>query len=127
MRSLAPAILAVFSLCALAACGPSEPPKPAAAAAKPVAAAPAAQPAPPPPPAEPKLSADEELLARVKTALRDTRKVDAQGVGATVAGGVVTLHGTAPSPDQRKAIGAFVAGVQGVRSVTNNLVVIRGS
>jgi pyruvate/2-oxoglutarate dehydrogenase complex dihydrolipoamide acyltransferase (E2) component len=123
MRSLAPAILAVF---ALAACGPSEPPKPAAAPAKPVAAAPAAQPAPPPP-AEPKLSADEELLARVKAALRDTRKVDAQGVGATVGGGVVTLHGTAPSPDQRKAIGAFVAGIQGVRSVTNNLVVIRGS
>jgi pyruvate/2-oxoglutarate dehydrogenase complex dihydrolipoamide acyltransferase (E2) component len=125
MRSLAPAILAAF---ALAACGPSEPPKPAAAPAKPVAAAPAAQPAPPPPPpAEPKLSADEELLARVKAALRDTRKVDAQGVGATVAGGAVTLHGTAPSPDQRKAIGAFVGGIQGVRSVTNNLVVIRGS
>ena len=123
MRFLAPAILAVF---ALAACGPSDPPKPAAAPAKPVAAAPAAQPAPPPP-AEPNLSADEELLARVKSALRDTRKVDAQGVGATVKAGAVTLHGTAPSPDEKQAIGAFVAGIQGVRSVANNLVVIRGS
>lgn len=123
MRPLALAILAVF---ALAACGPSETPKPAAAA-KPPAAAPAAQPAPPPVAEAPKPSADEELLARVKAALRDTRKVDAQGVGATVAGGAVTLHGTAPSPADKQAIGAFVAGIQGVRSVANNLVVIRGS
>ena len=124
MRSPVPAILAVF---ALAACGPSETPKPAAAPAKPVAAAPVAQPAPPPPAAEPRLSADEELLALVKAALRDTRRVDAQGVGATVKDGAVTLHGTAPSPAEKQAIGAFVAGIQGVRSVANNLVVIRGS
>lgn len=126
MRPIALAVAFLAAL-ALAACGKSEPAKPAAEAAKPVAAAPAAQPAPPPVAAAPRPSADEELLERVKAALRDTRKVDAQGVGATVAGGLVTLHGTAPSPDAKKAIGTFVAGIQGVRSVANNLVVIRGS
>lgn len=124
MRTIPLAAVFLAAL-ALAACGKSEPAKPAAEAAKPVAAAPAA---PPPPPAvEPKLSPDEQLLARVKAALRDTRKVDAQGVGASVAGGVVTLHGTAPSAEEKKAIGTFVAGIEGVRSVANNLVVIRGS
>ena len=123
MRSFA---LAMLAACALAACGKSEPAKPAAEAPKAVAAAPAAPP-PPPVAAAPQPSPDEELLARVKSALRDSRKVDAQGVGATVKAGVVTLHGTAPSPDEKKAIGAFVAGIQGVRSVANNLVVIRGS
>jgi len=122
MQSLALAILAAL---ALAACGKSEPAKPAAAAPRPVAAAPAA---PPAPVAEaPRPSADEELLERVKAALRDSRKIDGQGVGATAKEGVVTLHGTAPSPDEKKAIGAFVAGIQGVRAVANNLVVIRGS
>jgi len=125
MRTIALTVTVLVAL-ALAACGKSEPAKPAAEASKPVAAAPAAPP-PPPVAAAPQPSADEELLARVKAALRDSRKVDAQGVGATVKGGVVTLHGTAPSPDEKQAIGAFVAGIQGVRSVANNLVVIRGS
>jgi hypothetical protein len=125
MRTIALAATFLAAL-ALAACGKSEPAKPAAEAPKPLAAAPATPP-PPPPPAEPKLSPDEQLLARVKAALRDTRKVDAQGVGASVAGGAVTLHGTAPSAEEKKAIGAFVAGIEGVRSVANNLVVIRGS
>ena len=71
--------------------------------------------------------ADETLAARVKAALRDTRKVDAQGVGIKVADGVVTLHGTVPGAEESRDIAAFVARVDGVRSVVNNLVVIRGS
>lgn len=119
------ASLAAFAVIALAACDSAEPPKPAAAEpVKPAmqSAAPA-----PTPPSAPAPSADEQLLARVQNALRDTRKVDAQGVGVTVADGVVSLFGTAPSDAERRGIEKFVAGIDGVKSVVSKLVVVRGS
>lgn len=119
------ASLAAFAVIALAACDSAEPPKPAAAEpVKPMvqSAAPA-----PTPPSAPEPSADERLLERVKNALRDTRKVDAQGVGVTVADGVVSLFGTAPSDAERRGIEKFVAGIDGVKSVVSKLVVVRGS
>ena len=79
------------------------------------------------PPSAPEPTADERLLARVKNALRDTRNVDAQGVGVTVADGVVSLFGTAPSDAERRGIERFVAGIDGVKSVVSKLVVVRGS
>jgi len=116
--------LAVLIALGLAACGESESPKPAAL--QPVK--PLAQPAPPaeakPAPAP---SADELLHERVMRALRDTRQVDGQGVDVTVAAGTVSLFGTAPSEDARRAIERFVAGLDGVRGVVNKLVVVRGS
>ena len=123
------ASLAAFAAFALAACDSAEPPKPAAPEpVKPMvqSAAPASTPAPAPPSA-PEPSADERLLERVKNALRDTRKVDAQGVGVTVADGVVSLFGTAPSDAERRGIEKFVAAIDGVKSVVNKLVVVRGS
>lgn len=119
------ASLAVFAVIALAACDSAEPPKPAAAEpVKPMVQS--AVPAPTPPSA-PEPSADERLLERVKNALRDTRKVDAQGVGVTVADSVVSLFGTAPSEAERRGIEKFVAGIDGVKSVVNKLVIVRGS
>lgn len=121
------ASLAAFAVIALAACDSAEPPKPAATEpVKPMvqSAAPASAPTPP---SAPELSADERLLERVKNALRDTRKVDAQGVGVTVADGVVSLFGTAPSDAERRGIEKFVAGIDGVKSVVSKLVVVRGS
>jgi hypothetical protein len=115
---------------ALAACSEAEPPKPAAAAAppKPVTQAPASAPTPPPSSvAAPQPSADELLAGRVKQALRDTRKVDGQGVGVRVADGTVTLYGTAPSADEARRIERFVAGVAGVQAVLSKLVIVRGS
>jgi hypothetical protein len=120
------ASLAVLIATALAACSETEPPKPAAAP-EPVALAPAPAPTPPPAPAAPQLSADEQLAERVKKALRDTRKVDGQGVGVRVAGGAVTLYGTASSADERRKIEAFVAALDGVQSVVSKLVIVRGS
>jgi hypothetical protein len=120
------ASLAVLIATALAACSETEPPKPAAAP-EPVALAPAPAPTPPPAPAAPQLSADEQLAERVKKALRDTRKVDGQGVGVRVAGGAVTLYGTASSADERRRIEAFVAALDGVQSVVSKLVIVRGS
>jgi hypothetical protein len=120
------ASLAVLIATALAACSETEPPKPAAAP-EPVALAPAPAPTPPPAPAAPQLSADEQLAERVKKALRDTRKVDGQGVGVRVAGGAVTLYGTASSADERRRIEAFVAALDGEQSVVSKLVIVRGS
>ncbi len=124
-----PARLALAALVSLAACGEAEPPKPLATplAPKPMAQAPVSVSTPPPASVAAQPSAEELLAERVKKALRDTRKVEGQGVDVRVAGGTVTLYGTAPSADERRRIEAFVAGVEGVRSVVSKLVIVRGS
>jgi hypothetical protein len=99
----------------------SAPPPPPAVQA-PIAAAKAVEPPPAPQP-----SASELLAARIKALLRDAKGLEAQGVDVKVADGVVTLYGTAPTPEDRQRIAALVAKLDGVRSVVNNLVVIRGS
>lgn len=117
---------------ALAACGEAEPPKPVAVPVpaqpmvQPQAAAPAAAPAPAPV-AAPQPSADEQLAERVKQALRDARNVEGQGVGVRVAEGTVTLYGTAPTAAERRRIEQFVAGLDGVQTVDNKLVIVQGS
>lgn len=124
------ASLAIALVLGLAACGEAEPPQPVAAPAppNPVTQAPASAPAPPPASvAAPQRSADELLAERVKRALRDTRKVDGQGVGVRVADGTVTLYGTAPSADEARRVEQFVAGVEGVQAVLSRLVIVRGS
>ena len=124
------ASLAIALVLGLAACGEAEPPQPVAAPAppNPVTQAPASAPAPPPASvAAPQPSADELLAERVKKALRDTKKVDGQGVGVRVADGTVTLYGTAPSADEARRVEQFVAGVEGVRAVLSKLVIVRGS
>jgi hyperosmotically inducible protein len=125
--------LALLIAAALAACGESEPPKTAAVpqtppAPKPMTQAPAPAPSPPSRPvAAAQPSADELLAERVKKALLETRKVDGQGVGVRVENGAVTLYGTASSASDRRRIEEFVAGLEGVRSVVNKLVIVRGS
>ena len=125
-----PASLAIALVLGLAACGEAEQPKPAAAPEppKPMSQAPASAPTPSPAPvAAPQPSADELLAERVKQALRDTRKVEGQGVGVRVADGTVTLYGTAPTAEEQRRIEQFVAGVPGVRAVLSRLVIVRGS
>jgi osmotically-inducible protein OsmY len=125
MRTLYLAALVSLSL---AACDSADPPKPAAVTepVKPMAQAPtpAASPAPL---AAPQPSPDQQLAGRVKQALRDSRTVPGQGVDAAVEGGVVTLYGTVPSREDRGRVGKFVAGIGGVKSVVNKLVVVQGS
>jgi hypothetical protein len=125
-----PHSLANAALHGLAACSEAEPPKPAAAPEppKPVVQAPPPAATPPPvPAAAPQPSAEELLAERVRRALRDTRKVEGQGVGVRVAGGTVTLYGTAPTADERRRIEEFVAGLEGVQAVVSKLVIVRGS
>ena len=125
MRTL---LLAATTSVLLAACDSGEPPKPTVTAepVRPVVVAP--KPAPDPAPvAAPQPSPDALLAERVRRALRDSRTVPGQGVDATVEGGVVTLYGTVPSLEDRAGVRDFVAGIDGVRSVVNRLVVVRGS
>jgi hypothetical protein len=122
MRKLPFAILVIL---ALAAC---DKPQPVAQVPKaPAAPAPVAAAKPAEPPAAPQTTASEPLAAKIKSALRNAQNLDAQGVDVTVADGVATLYGTASAPEESRKIAAFVAKVDGVRSVVNNLVVIRGS
>ncbi|MGH8687635.1 MAG: BON domain-containing protein [Burkholderiales bacterium] len=129
MTKIVPIVLC--AALALAACDSSEPAKPPPAPMtppKPVAAAPTPAPvAPPAPVAAPQPSPDELLAQSVKKALRDTRKVDAQGIDVAAGQGVVTLYGTAGSEAERRKIAKFVASLDGVKSVVNKVVVIRGS
>ena len=123
-----PLLLAAAASLVLAACDFAEPPKPAAVTEPVKPMAQELKPAPPPEPvAAPQPSADELLAGRVKKALRDSRAVPGQGVDATVDGGVVTLYGTVPSREDRSQVGDFVAGIGGVKSVVNKLIVVRGS
>jgi hypothetical protein len=120
-----PLLLAFLAL-ALAACDKpqtvADVPPPPATQAPVVVAAP-----PPAPPAAPQPSPSEQLAAKIKSALRGSQGLDAQGVDVTVADGVVTLHGTVPAAQESHKISLFVSQIGGVRSVVNNLVVIRGS
>jgi hypothetical protein len=122
MRNPAYAIPLAF---ALAACDKPQPnvavPPPPTAVQVPVVAKPVE------PPAAPQPSANEQLAAKVKSALRNAKDLDAQGVDVKVADGVVTLYGTVPETEERRKIAGFVSQMSGVRSVVNNLVVIRGS
>ena len=122
MRKLPFAILAAL---AVSACDKPQsnvavPPPPAPI--QPPVAAKAAEPPPVPQP-----SPSAQLAAKIKSALRSAKNMDAQGVDVTVADGVVTLHGTVAEAKARQQITAYVAQMDGVRSVVNNLVVIRGS
>jgi hypothetical protein len=121
MRNAAFAVL--FAL-GLAACDKPQPN--VAVPPPPPAQAPvAAKPADPPP--APQSSPGAQLAAKVKSALRNARDMDAQGVDVKAADGVVTLYGTVPEAEERRKIAGFVSQMDGVRSVVNNLVVIRGS
>jgi len=120
----------------LGSCGSdAPPPKPAPKASAPMqqkaAPAPQAAPAPavqPAPPAQQAANANPNdlLAARVKKAL-EAGSLQAAGVDVTAASGVVSLFGTVPSNDEKTRAARLAAKVEGVKSVDNRLVVIRGS
>jgi len=120
-------IIAAAALLALAACGKDEAPPPAPVTptpqvipdAKPEAKAPEA------PKAEaPKADPNKELASRVKRALEDVKLV---GIDASAADGKVTLWGTTSTDDERKRAASIAAKVDGVKSVDNQLKVVKGS
>lgn len=128
-----------LSLLALAAviagCAPDAPVVPAKPAAKapaaavasvpqvPVAAAPAATATP----AEPKADPNRELAKRVMRALEGEGKIHAAAIDVTASGGIVTLWGTAATPDERQRASRVAYRVIGVTAVENKLAIASGS
>jgi BON domain-containing protein len=118
--------LATVLIIGLTACG-QEAPKPAAKATP--TPAPAAQPAPPPPAAKAaeaqKSDPNKELAARVKRAVEEEGKL--AGIDVTASDGKVTLWGTTGNAAERQRAASVASKVDGVKSVENNLKVVKGS
>jgi osmotically-inducible protein OsmY len=74
-------------------------------------------------------AADENasLASRVTAALRRDSAVGHLGIDVVSVAGTVTLFGTAPTVSDREKAARVAAGVDGVRSVLNNLVIVAGS
>ena len=70
------------------------------------------------------LAADMELSGKVKEMLQEPAR---SHVEVASADGVVTLYGTVEAPAEKDRIALLALGVEGVRSVVNNLVVVRGT
>ena len=125
-RTLSFAALAALA-CTLASC---DEPAPGEQMSR---AAPASQPAPAPAPKaanalEPspqaQLEADMDLSSKVKAAMQEPAS---SHIEVAANDGVVTLYGTVDAPADRQRIALAAMSVEGVRSVVNNLVVLRGS
>jgi osmotically-inducible protein OsmY len=69
---------------------------------------------------------DQELLQHVKSALDAQKELDASQVDVAVSGGVVTLSGMVRDPDVRQKIVLMVAGIDGVHTVLDYLVLPTG-
>ncbi len=78
-------------------------------------------------PAAPTVDENAALAARVVTALRRDPAVGKLGIDAVSADGAVTLFGTASTTGDCERAARVAAGVDGVRSVLNNLVIVSGS
>ena len=123
-----PRVFVAVLLFALAGCGDSPPPPPPAAPSPVAKPAPPAAPAPEAKAAEtPKPDPNRELAARVKRTLEEEAKIQAGGIDVTAADGVITLWGTTTSDTEGSRAVQVAAKVDGVKSVSNKLTVVRGS
>jgi len=124
-------LIAAVLLLGAAACGDQPAPKPAPAPApqalpQPITPAPAPAPQAKAPEA-PKPDPNQELAARVKKALEREAKIQAAGIDVTAADGRVSLWGTAATAAERKRAESVASRVDGVRSVDNQIKVVKGS
>jgi type IV pilus biogenesis protein CpaD/CtpE len=123
-------LLAALAVAALAACSDQTPP-PVAKKAEPVTPAPVAKapeaPKPEPKAEEPKPDPNKELAQKVKRALEQDGKIQAQAIDVTANNGTVSLWGTAATASERTRAGAAAAKVDGVKTVENKIAVVKGS
>ena len=124
-------LIAAVLLLGAAACGEQPAPKPAPAPTpqavpQPITPAPAPAPQAKAPEA-PKPDPNQELAARVKKALEREAKIQAAGIDVTAADGRVSLWGTAATAAERKRAESVASRVDGVRSVDNQIKVVKGS
>ncbi len=93
----------------------------------------AATPGPAPATAAPKAgessatSENAALAAKVKSALAAEPELKVLAIDVNASGGTVMLFGTADTRANRERAGKVASGVQGVKSVQNNLVLVKGS
>ena len=132
------ALLAAVSL-ALAGCnrGPAEKPAKVSDARAPTKAAGAETPKPAQEPFKSAVTgkpaagtpqaADAELSGKVKVALTHAPDINMAGLEVASSDGVVTLYGTVEAPVEKDRAAMLAMDVEGVRSVVNNLVVVKGS
>ena len=122
-------LIAAVLLLGAAACGDQPAPKPQPAPAQQAAPQPII-PAPAPEakaPEAPKPDPNKELAARVKRALEGEAKIQAAAIDVTAADGKVTLWGTAANAAERKRAESVASKIDGVRSVENEIKVVKGS
>ena len=77
--------------------------------------------------ADAKAAADQGLAAKVKEAIQAGPKLKNMAIDVRALDGEVTLFGTADNEAQRAQAQKIAAGVAGVKSVKNELKVVRGS
>ena len=109
---------ALFSIAlalAVAACGRQEPPNPQATVEATRQAEKAAD--------EAKPLSDTSLTQIVKAALESESSLDARKIDVENREGVVALHGTVASEEQKEKAGRIVGSVGGVKTVNNRLTV----
>ena len=70
---------------------------------------------------------DAELSSKVKSALVQAPDIKTAGLEVASSDGVVTLYGTVEAPVEKDRAAMLAMDVEGVRSVVNNLIVVRGS
>jgi osmotically-inducible protein OsmY len=75
----------------------------------------------------PKPDPNKALAQRVKRALEDQDKTQAAGIDVTATDGTVTLWGTAATVAERRRAAQTAAKVEGVKSVSNRIAVVKGS
>ena len=126
-----PAILAALA-CTLAltvsACGEHSTPATKATDVTPPQAAQQPVPAAPAPAAQtPKADPDAELAAKVKSAFASDPDLKMLPIDIRAANGAVTLYGTADSARLRDKAVRIASGIGGVRSVSSNLQIVKGS
>jgi osmotically-inducible protein OsmY len=73
------------------------------------------------------MSTDAALAARVKAALSTDPGLRSITVDVNAANGVITLYGTADTPAKSRQAAMVALNVDGVRSVRNEMVIVRGS
>ena len=76
---------------------------------------------------EPRPDPNRELARRVMRALEDEGKIHAAAIDVTASAGVVTLWGTAATPDERQRASRVAYRVIGVTAVENKLAIASGS
>ncbi|HXV11826.1 MAG TPA: BON domain-containing protein [Burkholderiales bacterium] len=70
---------------------------------------------------------DQALAARVKAAIAADPALQSLTVDVNAADGVITLFGTADTPANSHQAAMLALNVEGVRSVRNKIVIVRGS